>query len=281
MQFLFLFFQQVPVQSLHEKIAENDNLIKNRKSSDILADSIETAPKVSQILRRTIQKIRVGESTKTIGKRIDAALKKENLVPSMLGYNNYPATAALSVSPSFMHSPPSETKVHEGSLLTLQISGSSKISHASQGWTVGIGKVSPEKMALQKACVNAMKAALTKIRAGILTSQISEAIQNSINRNEFFPIEDFSGYAMGRERIQPPQILSYASPYERPTKVAEGSILNVRVMVKTGPAPLKIDMDDGWSVMTTKGEFAAMASMMVLVEKFGARSLTFMPDLSR
>lgn len=257
---------------LVKKIQRFTDSVRNRSIEEIIADSYLTAPILSSVIEDVGACIRVGMTTNQINELLSQKLQSYNLLPSMLNYKGFPAASAVSVSPALLHAPPSNISVTDGSLVTIQYSALSERSHASQGWTFPVGSIPSSKQAVVDGAAAALRQAISIIRSGMSTSDISNEIQKSLDERSLTPIQDFAGYTMGHERIQPPNILSYGqrSPGE---PIAEGMILNIHVFATTGNGMMRIS-NDNWTASLKDEEPAALSTAMVLVRADDGVELT-------
>ncbi|MGB0844390.1 MAG: M24 family metallopeptidase [Alphaproteobacteria bacterium] len=263
-------------ESMVYKVKNVNDLIRSRSQSEIVEDSKIGALKVSNTIQEIMDTMVVGQTTMATNERLKAKLREHNLLPSMLGSNGFPAETSISVSNELIHGIPSDKKISEGDLVTIQVSGSSEFSHASQGWTIPVGPISEQKTQLLNACKLGLQRAISKVKAGVSTGEISSAIQDVADAHNVFPVKDFTGYVMGKERIMRPNILSYwHDGWAYDEVLSAGTILNIHVMFKTGDKNIRLEKD-GWTVRTTNGEIGAIATAMVLVQDDSGLELTKM-----
>ncbi len=246
--------------------AQGDGLIATRSMPEIIADTKITSPLVSEMIQSVASQVKAGQTTLEINNLLASSLSEKSLYPTMLNFRGFPAVSAISVSPEILHAPPSQKVIKNGDLVTIQLSGSSSYSHASQGWTIPVGDISQEKQELLYACRESLENAIEVVQAGITTHDISMAIQSTIDKYKFSPIMDFCGYAMGRERIEQPNILGYASGTGSGSKLKKEMILNIHVLLTTGRGGVKINKDN-WTAYLGDDECSAIATAMVLVEQ--------------
>lgn len=257
-------------------IQANAAAIRIRRQEEIVAEARRIAPVLSDIIRSAGQDLKAGDVPRTIDRRLVGTLSAHGLAAAMLGYRGYPAASAISVEPHFLNGTPEDSAIGDGSLVTIELGCSTSRAYATQGWTFPVGRVSQRKAALIKACRAALEAGVNAIHEGVTTRQIGWAIQEAAKSSGHYPVRDFCGYAMGQERIQKPNILNYVSDQAQGCELPVGTILNIYVALKTGPAGLRI-LPNGWTATTDHGEIAAVATAMVVVERHGKSVLTAFP----
>lgn len=259
-------------RELAVRVKDAADMIRGRTLAEIANDSHVTAPVLSDVIERVASCIAPGTTTKQINDLLSEGLLEHSLVPSMLGYSGFPAASAVSVSPAFLHAPPSGKMLSDGDLVTIQFSASSQRSHASQGWTVPVGAISSSGQAVIAGCAAALERAISVVQAGITTSDISNEIQSTLDERSLHPIRDFVGYSMGQERIQYPNIFGFSGRFSGES-IREGMILNIHVFATTGSGLLRVSKDN-WTSSLSDGEPAALATAMVLVRANDGVELT-------
>ena len=252
------------------RVESNAKAIRSRTQDEIVAESRRIAPILSDIIARAGQELKPGDTTRQIDHRLIEALSKEGLASAMLGHGGYPAASAISVDQQLINSIPGDTVLQDGSTVTIELGCSTSLAYAMQGWTFPVGCLSPRKSELLAAAQSTLTAGINEINNGVTPRQIGKAIADAAKSSGHHIIRDFCGYTMGQERIQKPNILNYDAGSE--TVITPGIILNVYVIVKTGPAGLRVLPDN--SVVTRNGEIGAVATAMVVVEPSGRSVLT-------
>lgn len=265
-------------EELALRVQTSSENIRQQSTERINEDARQTGATLSNIVREVVSDLQPGMTTEQIDAAFSSQILSQGLLPSMLGFRGFPASSALSVSPNFLHSPPDEQVIVDGDLLTIQVSANSDFSHASLGLTVPIGCPAAANIHVLEGCRRALQNAISVVRAGVRTGEISHEIQRSLSADSLSPIRDFVGYGMGRERIQAPQILGYG-PADRGDFIEAGMILNIHVIGTMGE-PLTRIAPDNWTATTQDGSTAALATAMVLVEENGSTVITSMPEMS-
>src|SRR5436190_2118490 len=109
---------------------------------------------------------------------------------------------------------------------------------------------------LRQACETAMWDGLAAARAGARLSDISHQIQTSIRRaGRYGIVAGYGGHGIGSDMHMAPHILNYGRPGKGP-RLVPGMALAIEPMVTLGSRATQ-ELDDGWTVVTVDGSWAA------------------------
>jgi methionyl aminopeptidase len=253
-------------------IQTNAALIRSRSQHEIISESRRIAPLLSDVIESIGRNLKDGQTTAEVNRQLMNALGPHGLAAAMLGHDGFPAASAVSVDHILLHAPPDETVLRAGSTVTIELSASSSAAYAAQGWTFPVGCVSPEKARLMEAGRSALEAGIATVRDGVTTHDIGEALETVVRAAGYHVIQDFCGYTMGQERIQKPNILNFKSGPAVALPV--GTIINIYLSLKSGTKGLRMLPPDFRAVSMRDGEYGAVATAMVVVEKGGSSLLT-------
>lgn len=255
-------------------VQQNADEIKARSQGEIIAESRRIAPILSDIVASVGRALKPGDTSQQINDRLVVELTKNSLAAAMSGYEGFPAASAISVDPEFLNAPPNNTPIKEGSIVTIELSGSTSCAYASQGWTFPIGSVSDRKRDLLAAAQAGLIAGISAIDGGVTPRQIGRAIGQAVADCGFSTVQEFCGFGMGQKRIQEPHILNYDAGSN--DAIPTGTILNIYVIAKSGTPKLKV-LANG-AVIGRDGECGAVATAMVAIEPDGKSVLTNFPS---
>jgi methionyl aminopeptidase len=102
-----------------------------------------------------------------------------------------------------------------------------------------------------------MWAGLSRALVGGRLTDISHAVEASV-RSHSHPygiVDHYGGHGIGTEMHQDPHVLNFGRPGRGP-RLVPGLCLAIEPMVTLGD-PATVELDDGWTVVTKDGSFAA------------------------
>jgi methionyl aminopeptidase len=235
-------------------------------------ETARIAPIVSRILAELGRSLRPGLSTKDVEHEAIERLHSADLDPRMLGYRGFPAAIAVSIDDEVVHGIPSERKLENGQLVKIQLGARTTRGTADQGWTFGVGEIDEEKKHLCQVAIQALRDALTSLRAGARTGDLGATIQSTLESGGLSAVRDFVGYAIGEQAIEEPQLPCYGKRGQGP-KLEAGAFLHVHVIAAAGSWRLDI-RDNRWTAATKDGRPSALFTAVARVRADGCDVLT-------
>jgi methionyl aminopeptidase len=176
---------------------------------------------------------------------------------SFLGYHGYPAVICASVNDQVVHGIPSADQVlRDGDLISIDFGAIVDGWHGDSAISVPVGSVAPEVAALSAACETSMWDGVAAARAGGRLTDISHAVETSIrSAGQYGIVAGYGGHGIGSEMHMAPHILNYGRPGKGP-RLTPGMALAIEPMVTLGARATQ-ELDDGWTVVTADGTWAA------------------------
>ncbi|HEY9472938.1 MAG TPA: type I methionyl aminopeptidase [Mycobacteriales bacterium] len=229
---------------------------------------------VQQTLRTLAEAVRPGITTADLDAIAEKTIRGQGAVPSFLGYRGFPATICTSINEEVVHGIPNRRKkLREGDVLSIDCGAIVDGWHGDSAITVPVGEVAPEYQELMRVCEESMWAGLAAAVAGGRLTDISNSVERSIRAAGSYGIVDhYGGHGIGTEMHQDPHVLNYGRPGRGP-RLVPGLALAIEPMVTMGK-PDTLELDDGWTVVSVDGSFAAHFEHTVAVTEHGPWVLT-------
>ena len=146
--------------------------------------------------------------------------------------------------------------------------------HGDAAVTVGVGTISAEHAALLRTCEDALWQGLAQARAGARLGDISHAVEASIEPRRVRTA--WSRSTPGTASAPPCTWIRRCPNYGRPgrgLRLRAGMALAIEPMVMLG-SPETVLLDDGWTVITADGSWAAHFEHTVAITADGPWVLT-------
>jgi methionyl aminopeptidase len=229
---------------------------------------------VAHTLEAVAAAVRPGVSTADLDALAEREIRGAGATPSFLGYHGYPATICTSVNDEIVHGIPSPARrLNEGDVISIDCGAIVDGWHGDAAVTVGVGRVSAEHAALLRVCEAALWHGLARARAGGRLGDISHAVQASIEQaGPYGVVEEYTGHGIGTAMHMDPPVPNYGRP-GRGLRLRTGMALAVEPMVMLG-RPETVLRDDGWTVVTADGSWAAHFEHTVAITADGPWVLT-------
>lgn len=183
-------------------------------------------------------------------------LKERNCTSSFLNYlGTYPATLCLSPNDVIVHGIPTDYRLREGDILSVDAGAIYEGFHGDAAFTIGIGEVSSEARQLIEATETAMWAGVSEVKAGNRLGDIGAAVAKIGASGGYGVVEEYVGHGIGRNMHEEPQVPNYGEPGTG-MKLRKGMALCIEPMFNIGRRHTKVD-SDGWTVRTEDGSLSA------------------------
>jgi methionyl aminopeptidase len=175
---------------------------------------------------------------------------------SFLNYHgSYPATLCLSPNDVIVHGIPSEYRLEEGDILSVDAGAIFQGFHGDAAFTIGIGEISDEAKHLIDITEEAMWAGIRQVRHGNRLGDIGAAVARIGSEHGYGVVEEYVGHGIGRQMHEEPQVPNYGEPGTG-MRLRKGMALCIEPMFNIGARHTTVD-PDGWTVRTADGSLSA------------------------
>ncbi len=227
---------------------------------------------VAETLLALRERSRPGVETMELDRFAEAMLRERGARPAFKGYRGYPFTLCTSVNEEVVHGLPSERRLQEGDILSLDLGAIVDGYYGDAAITVPIGGISPEAKSLLQATQEALHRGIAQAAPGHHLSDISHAIQRHVESLGFSVVRIFVGHGIGKALHEEPQIPNYGLPGRGPVLKA-GMVLAIEPMVNVGTHEVII-LEDRWTAVTQDRSLSAHFEHTVVVTEDGPEILT-------
>lgn len=229
---------------------------------------------VAAALRAAAAAVEPGISTAELDAIAEREIRAAGAVPSFLDYHGYPATICTSVNEQVVHGIPSRAVVlAAGDLISIDCGAIVGGWHGDAALTVSVGPVRAELAGLLAACEQALWHGLARAEPGARLTDIGAAVESAARAaGPYGIVEDYTGHGIGTQMHMDPPVPNYGKPGRGPV-LTEGMALAIEPMLVLGDQETDV-LDDGWTVVTTDGTWAAHFEHTVAITGDGPWVLT-------
>jgi methionyl aminopeptidase len=228
---------------------------------------------VAEMHERIREAICPGVTTAQLDRIGRDVLDRRGATSSFLGYHGYPAVICASVNDTVVHGIPSESiRLGEGDLVSIDCGAIVDGWHGDAAFTTGVGKVSPEAERLVEVAEAALAAAIQTMVPGHRVGDVGAVVEATVLAAGLDVLRDYCGHGIGRAMHEWPDVPNFGRPGRGP-KLTPGVVLAVEPMVVAGSTEVEV-LDDGWSVRTGDGRWAAHTEHTIAVTDDGPEILT-------
>ncbi len=218
------------------------------------------------------QFIKPGITTKQLDKLAEDYIIKRGATPSFKGYDGFPGTICASINEEVVHGIPSNRKLKEGDIISLDIGACYKGYHGDSAWTYPVGKISKEKEYLLKHTEKSLFEGLSVIKDHIHVGDIGYAVSKYANKHNLSVVRELVGHGVGTDVHEEPDVPNYGKKGTGPV-LKEGMVIAVEPMLNLGTREIFI-LDDDWTIVTADEKPSAHFEHTVLITKDGYEILT-------
>lgn len=246
-------------------------MIYLRSEREITA--IEGAGKIVGLaIEKLLSLVRAGISTSELDIQAEKFIISQGGKPAFKGYRGFPASICTSINEEVVHGIPSQRRLEEGDLISIDLGVEKDGFFADAAVTVGIGRIEKDAQKLIEVTWNALLRGIDKARVGNKISDISYAIEQTAKKENFEVIREYVGHGIGTKIHEEPPIPNYGEPNEGPL-IKSGMILAIEPMLCSGFWKTDV-LKDAWTVITKDRKLSAHFEHTVGVTDEGPRILT-------
>ena len=234
-------------------IKSDDEILLMKKAGSIVRDTLNLIESL----------IKPGITTRYLDKKAEEYILNCGATPSFKGYHGYPATLCISVNDQVIHGIPSDKIIKDGDIVSVDCGANINGFHGDAARTFPVGKVSEEAERLIKVTQQSFFEGLKFVREFNKVGDISNAIQEYVQKNGYSVVREFTGHGIGRNLHESPEVPNYG---QKGTGVSlkKGMALAIEPMVNMGKAHVRI-LGDDWTVVTADGKLSAHYENTVIV----------------
>jgi methionyl aminopeptidase len=216
---------------------------------------------------------------------LDAIAEREILAAgaasSFKGYHGFPATICTSVNDQIVHGIPSPSQVlADGDVISIDCGAIVGGWHGDSALTVTVGQPrsdaipgEAEVTGLLAACELALWQGLAEATPGTRLGTLSHAIASAARAaGRYGIIREYTGHGIGSSMHMDPAVPNFGRPGRGPVLRA-GMALAIEPMLVLGSPETRL-LDDGWTVVTADGSWAAHFEHTVAITDDGPIVLT-------
>ncbi len=237
---------------------------------------LETMRQASRIVARILAEleplVRPGIRTRDLDLYAEKRARELGAVPAFKGYRGYPASVCVSVNEEIIHGIPSGRIIQDGDLVSLDFGILFEGFYGDAAITVPAGEISPEARKLNAAVERAFFAGFNEFKAGNRLSDISAAIQKSVEEAGYSVIRQFVGHGIGRSLHEEPQVPNFGNSGRGP-KLKPGMTLAIEPMIAVGQWEAEV-LEDGWTAVTKDRSLSAHFEHTIALTEDGPEILT-------
>jgi len=251
------------------------------KSAQELARMREAGRLLGEVLALVASQARPGVRTAELDALAEAEIRARGCIPSFIGYGGgggrapFPATVCISINEEVVHGIPSNRALKEGDIVGLDLGLIHEGLHADSALTVGVGVISPAAQRLIDCTREALEQGIAAAHPGTRISDISAAIQASIEPFQYGIVREYVGHGIGRALHEDPQVPNFGQAGHG-LLLRPGMTLALEPMVNLADWRTRV-LPDAWTVVTADGGLSAHFEHTICITEGAAEVFTRRP----
>lgn len=236
-------------------------------------DKMRAAGQLVGLVREELRKmVEPGVTTIEIDRAAEKMIRDAGALPTFKGYHGFPYSICASVNEQVVHGFPSDYKLSEGDIFSIDCGVTLDGFVGDTATTVPVGRVSDELSALVRVTEQCLDLAIEQCRPGKHLGDIGAAVQQHAEAHGYSVVRDYVGHGIGRRMHEDPQIPNYGKPGQG-AKIRSGYVFAVEPMINLGTHSTKV-LADGWTVITLDGKPSAHSEHTIAITEEGPEVLT-------
>jgi methionyl aminopeptidase len=243
--------------------------IKNREEITLMREGGKI---LGLILNKLGKMVTPGITSLELDLEAEKIMKEHHVVPSFKGYHGFPNVICANINEEVVHGIPNSRKLKEGDIITIDCGVIHGKFHTDSAITVGVGRIDPKLEKFIATAENALKKAIETARPGIRVRQLSEIIQETVEKNGYGVVRDLVGHGIGHNLHEDPQVPNFKDRDPGPILQA-GMTIAIEPIITMGNYDIKL-LPDHWTFVTKDGSLAAQVEHTIAITEKGSEILT-------
>ena len=243
--------------------------IKSKREIELLKIAGNIVYQTHQYLKPYIKE---GITTKELDKLAEDFIRSKDATPSFKGYEGFPSTLCTSINSEVVHGFPSDRKLKNGDIISIDIGACYKGYHGDSAWTYTVGEVDDKTRKLLEDTEKSLFVGLAQVKPGNRIGDIGYAIEQYAHKHNLGVVKELCGHGVGTSVHEDPEVPNYGIPNTGP-RLKEGMVIAVEPMLTLGRPDIFIH-DNNWTIDTQDGSLSAHFEHTVVVTKDGYEILT-------
>lgn len=247
-------------------------MIEVKNDSEI--QKMREAGKVTAaVLKQMTEMVKPGISTLDLDQAAEKTIRSFGATPLFLGYYGFPGSICASVNEEVVHGIPKKDRIlKSGDIISIDTGARLDGFCSDAAITLGVGKVSDEAQRLMDVTKKSLYKAIGQVKPGRRLGDVQHAVETFAISQGMGVVRDYCGHGIGRNMHEEPSIPNFGKPGTGPL-LEKGMVLAIEPMLTAGTFRVR-ELDDGWTVVTRDGSYAAHFEHTVAVTADGSEILT-------
>lgn len=231
----------------------------NLKTAEEIKIMQEGGKRLRKVVEVLFPKIKVGITTKEIDEIAEELIIKQGGESSFKKVQGYQWTTCLPINEQVVHTPPSERRVENGDVLTVDIGMYYQGYHTDYANSFVVGENTNKKInRFLEVGKNALYKAINQAKVGNRLGNISQIIEQEIYGNGYKILRDLTGHGIGKDLHEDPYVFGFLDkPVEKTISIKPGLVIAIEIIYSMGAEDFIHELGEEWSVITADKSMSA------------------------
>ncbi|GAA0470297.1 type I methionyl aminopeptidase [Alkalibacillus silvisoli] len=216
--------------------------------------------------------IKPGVTTNELDEIAEEFIRSHDATPSFKGLYGFRGSICVSVNEELVHGIPSDRKLKDGDIISIDIGANYSGYHGDSAWTYAVGEIDEQTQNLLDVTEESLFKGLEQIKPHNRLTDISHAIQSYVEPYGYTIVQEYGGHGIGQSIHEDPHISNFGPPNKGP-RLKKGMVLAIEPMVNLGERYVRT-LDDDWTVVTADHKYCAHFEHTIAVTDDGYEILT-------
>lgn len=243
--------------------------IKTPQEIEIMARAGQILAKIMGELKNRIEP---GLTTRALDELANELILNYQVKPAFKGFHGFPAVLCVAINEQVVHGVPSDIKLIQGDILSLDLGIIYQGFCSDMAFTVPVGAIDPEVGRLIRITKKSLKRGIARVKPNKTIGDIGNAIQKYVEGQGFQVVRSLCGHGIGKKLHEEPEVPNFGQRHKG-FKLEPGMVLALEPMVTMGQPGLKKG-PDGFCYQTNDNSLSAHFEHTVVVTNKNPRILT-------
>lgn len=243
--------------------------IKSEREIELMRHAGMLVSKMHQFIKPYVKE---GITTKELDSLCEKFIRDNDAVPTCKGFEGFPATLCTSVNDEVVHGIPSNRKLKNGDIITIDVVIGYKGYQGDAAWTYAVGEIDDDKKYLMEHTEKALLEGVKQVKPGNRIGDIAHAVQTYSESHNLGVVRELCGHGIGKDMHEDPEVPNFGVP-NTGARLKPGMVICIEPMLTFGKRDVEF-LDDDWTVVTRDGSPAAHYEHTILVTEDGYEILT-------
>lgn len=246
-------------------------MVKSRSEEEL--DLMRESGRITgAALKKVLANVAAGVSGLELEAIVEQEIKSLGGEISFQTVEDYKWATCITVNDQVVHGIPSNRKLAEGDIVSIDLGTVFKGWHTDAAWSVVVGESESEKKKFLSVGEEALWLGIKQAVDGNKIGDIAEAIQSKVEGAGYSIVRSLVGHGVGKELHEEPEVPGYGKKGTGLT-LKKGMTIAIEVIYNMGGKEVVLD-DDGWTISSADGSLAGLFEMSVIIGDRKAEVLT-------